>query len=157
MKLSKLREIPSTRNMIDVFRGYNHNLRIGEGEFYDMKNLTSSNYPVLSPRPKRGIYSSPKNPTGLIAKDALCYVDGEDFYINEYKIPMKLNSEPKTIVSMGAYVIIMPDKKWVNTVANETDGAFEWGNIEATFETAGATSFSLCKLDGEDYEIPSEY
>ena len=152
MKLSVLREIPSTRNMIDVFRGYNHNLRIGEGEFYDMKNLTSSNYPVLSPRPKRGIYSSPKKPTGLIAKDALCYVDGEDFYINEYKISMGLNDEPKSLVSMGAYVIIMPDKKWINTVANETDGAFEWGNIEATVQTSANTTFSLCKLDGEEYE-----
>ena len=46
MKLSMLREIPSTRSMIDVFRGYNHNLRIGEGEFYDMKNLTSAGYPT---------------------------------------------------------------------------------------------------------------
>jgi hypothetical protein len=156
MKLSKLNEIPSTRNMIDVFRGYNHNLRIGEGEFYDMKNLTSSNYPVLSPRPKRGIYSSPKKPTGLIAKDALCYVDGEDFYINEYKIPMGLNNEPKSLVSMGAYVIIMPDKKWINTVANEDDGAFEWGKIEATFDTSANTSFTLCKLDGSEYDIPIE-
>ena len=147
MKLSMLREIPSTRSMIDVFRGYNHNLRIGEGEFYDMKNLTSAGYPTLSPRPKRGIYSSPKNPTGLIAKDSLCYVDGEDFYINEYKIAMGLSDEPKTLISIGAYVIIMPDKKYINT-ADLTD----YGPIEASVETSETTTFSLCKLDGTDYD-----
>ena len=54
MKLPILQELPTSREMIDVFGGYNHNLRIGEGEFYDMKNLTSSDYPVLSPRPQRG-------------------------------------------------------------------------------------------------------
>ena len=59
MRLPILDELPTTREMIDVFGGYNHNLRIGEGEFYDMKNLTSSDYPVLSPRPQRGVYSKP--------------------------------------------------------------------------------------------------
>ena len=31
----------SSRQMVDVFNGYNHNMRIGEGEFFDMKNMTS--------------------------------------------------------------------------------------------------------------------
>ena len=62
MKLSKLNVIPSTREMISAFGGYNHNIRINEGEFYDMTNLTSAEYPSLSPRKKRGIYESPENP-----------------------------------------------------------------------------------------------
>ena len=89
MKLSPLNAIPSSREMIDVFRGYNHNLRIGEGEFYDMKNLTSADYPVLSPRPKRGIFEFPTltaNPQGMIEKDALCYVNNGNFYINKYRM-----------------------------------------------------------------------
>ena len=134
MKLPILNELPTTREMIEKFGGYNHNLRIGEGEFYDMKNLTSSDYPVLSPRPKRGIYASPDNPQGMIEKDALCYVDGSDFVINEYHIDMGLSTKeedcPKTLVSMGAYVIIMPDKKYINTKDYS-----DKGNIEATLET----------------------
>ena len=111
----ELRELPATREMIDVFRGYNHNLRIGDGEFYDMKNLSSVNYPVLSPRPKRGVYASPAALGGMIGKDTLCYVDGSDFVINGNRIKMGLNAEgvPKTLISMGAYVIIMPDKKYI--------------------------------------------
>ena len=149
MKYPKLRELQSSRQMVDTFKGYNHNLRIGDGEFFDMKNMTSDHYPVLSPRGKRGVYASPDSPTGLIAKDALCYVDGSKFVINEYEIDMGLNEEPKQLISMGAYVIIMPDKKWINTLDHTH------GNIEAHFdneESGQSVQFSLCKVDGAEYE-----
>ena len=158
MKLSKLKEIPTTRGMIDVFRGYNHNLRIGEGEFYDMKNLSSADYPVLSPRPKRGIFKFPTltaNPQGMIAKDAFCYVDGGDFYINKYRVDgFELDPNTnKTLISMGAYVIIMPDKKYINI---ESEGFSDHGSIEATKETSGTVTFTLCTVDGTDYQIKEE-
>ena len=37
MRYPTLSEMVTTRDMLDVFGGYNHNLRIGEGEFYSMK------------------------------------------------------------------------------------------------------------------------
>ncbi len=136
--------------MVDTFKGYNHNLRISDGEFFDMKNMTSDHYPVLSPRGNRGVYASPANPNGLIAKDSLCYVDGRNFVINEYSIDMGLNDEPKQLISMGAYVIIMPDKKYINTL-DLTD----FGNIEAFFPgVEGQTvtaSYEMCKVDGSAY------
>ena len=149
MKYPTLRELNTTREMVDVFKGYNHNLRIGEGEFYDMTNLSSDNYPILSPRPKRGIYATPTKPQGMVAKDALCYVDGGDFIINEYRVNMGLSTDdkPKTLISMGAYVIIMPDKKYINT-ADLSD----YGNIEVCFVTSAATTFELCKVDGVGYD-----
>ena len=52
MILPVVNEIATSREMTEVFKGYNHNLRIGDGEFYDMKNLSSNNYPILSQRPK---------------------------------------------------------------------------------------------------------
>lgn len=148
MKYPKLKELPTNRQMVDTFRGYNHNLRINDGEFFDMKNMTSDRYPVLSPRGARGVYASPEVPTGLIAKDSLCYVDGTDFVMNEYRIDMGLNEEPKQLISMGAYVIILPDKKYINT-ADITD----YGNIEAEFTTSNPVSFTLCKLDGAEYIV----
>ena len=147
MKLPKLRELQASRQMVDTFRGYNHNLRISDGEFFDMKNMTSDYYPVLSPRKKRGLYASPNSPKGMIAKDALCYVDGTKFVINEYPVDMGLNDEPKQLISMGAYVIIMPDKKWINTLDTT-----EFGNIEASFTSENDVTFSLCTVDGADYE-----
>ena len=141
-----INETSSSREMIDVFQGYNHKLKIDEGQFYDMKNLSSANYPILSPRGQRGVYASPTMPLGMVAKDTLCYVDGSKFVMDQYSVDMGLNSEEKTLVSMGAYVIILPDKKYINT-ADITD----FGNIEATVTTAGNVSFTLCRLDGTDY------
>ena len=39
-----------TEQLTDTFGGYNHNLKIGDGEFYDMKNLTSDYYPLMGNR-----------------------------------------------------------------------------------------------------------
>jgi hypothetical protein len=170
MKLSKLNELPTSRDMIDVFGGYNHNLRISEGEFYDMTNLTSNDYPVLSPRPQRGAYQTyneitgyPPKPLGMITKDAFCYVE-EDisasyersyFFKNNNRIPFggeELSNAPKTLISMGSYVIIMPDKYYIN-LNNDADK----GKIEAIFEaTEGTVKYNLCKLDGEDYTVKNE-
>ena len=149
MKYPILSDLKTTREMIDVFGGYNHNLRIGNGEFYDMKNLSSDTYPVLSPRSARGVYAVPNMPQGMVAKDSLCYVDGGDFIINEYRIAMGLSVDdtPKNLISMGAYVIIMPDKKYINT-SNLSD----YGSIEASVTTASTVTFELCTIEGAAYE-----
>ena len=152
MRFPQLKELPTTREMVDVFRGYNHNLRISNGEFFNMKNMTSDDYPVLSPRGKRGVYAKPASPQGLIAKESLCYVDGTDFVMGANRINMNLSTEikdnPKQLISMGAYVIIMPDKKYINT-ANPSDR----GDIEATFEANDEITFSLSRADGSAYEV----
>ena len=151
MHYPTLREIETSREQIDVFKGYNHNLRIGDGEFYDMKNLSSDNYPILSPRLKRGVYATPTKPHGLISKDSLCYVDGEDFVIGEERISMGLADSHKTLISMGAYVIIMPDKKYINTVKRDGDGNLtDYGDIEASVSTTETVTFALCKIDGSE-------
>ena len=170
MKFPKLRTVSASRQMVDTFQGYNHNLRIGDGEFFDMKNMTSDLYPVLSPRGNRGVYASPDSPKGLIAKDALCYVDGSKFVINDDAVDMKLATtcdtcprkndcsayevdKPacnKQLVSMGAYVIIMPDKKYINT-----QDLSDYGNIEAFFPgvegQSVSASYEMCKIDGTAY------
>ena len=149
MKYPTLTELNTSRELVDVFKGYNHNLRIGEGEFYDMKNLSSDNYPILSPRHKRGVYATPTKPQGMVAKDALCYVDGGDFIINEYRVAMGLTEDetPKTLISMGAYVIIMPDKKYINT-----ENLSDLGSIEAEFTSTSKVTFTLCRIDGVEYD-----
>jgi hypothetical protein len=47
---------------------------------------------------------------------------------------------------MGAYVIILPDKKYINTL-----DYMDKGEIEAEFTTQADVSFTICKLDGTDY------
>ena len=150
MRYPQLTPSVTSRKMVDVFRGYNHNLRISDGEFFDMKNMTSDYYPVLSPRGKRGFYVKPASPQGLIAKDAICYVDGREFVMGEYRVDMGLSTAaedcPKQLISMGAYVIIMPDKKWINTI-----DISEFGDIDASFVSSTDVSFELCTITGEAY------
>lgn len=144
----------SSSQITDVMGGYNHNLRIGDGEFFNMKNMTSDLYPVLSPRGKRGVYATPASPQGMIAKDQLCYVDGTAFVIGQTRVEMGFSVEaedcPKQMLSMGAYVLIMPDKKWINTIAPE-----EHGDIEAKFVSTGTVTFTLCTVTGETYKNPT--
>ena len=141
-----------SRQMSDAFMGYNHNLRISESEFYDMKNMTSDYYPVLAPRKKRGIYKDGISATGIIAKDKLCYVDGTAFVIGDERIEMGLSDEPKNLVSMGAYVIIMPDRKYINTI-KKGDEDYEQGDIDTTYTTVDEVKFTLCTLTGDTYDI----
>ena len=150
MKYPTLPVRNSNREMLEAFKGYNHNLMIGDTEFFDMKNMSSDHYPLLSPRGKRGVYATPLSPQGLIAKDSLCYVDGADFVMDGYHIEMGLSTEiedcPKRLISMGAYVIILPDKKYINTL-DMTD----YGSIEATIQTSADVTFELCTIDGDVY------
>lgn len=153
MKYPTLSEIPTSRGLVDVFMGYNHNLRIRDGEFYDMTNLSSDNYPVLSPRPQRGVYETPNSPQGLARYDNLCYVDGTKLVVNKHPVEMGLSEKaedcPKKLIRMGAYLIILPDKKWINL---SDKGFTDWGDIEASITTTGTTTFHTCKVDGSDYE-----
>lgn len=150
MDFPYLRPRPRTSHTVDAFGGYNHNLSIGEQEFYRMENFTSDLAPVLSPRPRRGLYARDVSAQGMIARDSLCYVDGRFFVINRYPIDLGLSTEekdcPKQLVSMGAYVIILPDKKYINT-ADLTD----FGPIEAEFTAASPVRILPCRLDGTEY------
>lgn len=152
MHYPELTPIPTETSFVDAFRGYNCNSRIGAGEFTHMENLSSDGYPVLQPRKKRGLYANPASPQGLIAKERLCYVDGADFVIGTDRIPLGLSTahqdNPKQLVSMGAYVLIFPDKRYINTALPEDCGA-----MEAAFTAEGVT---LTPCDGQGAErIPA--
>lgn len=143
-----LSNIKKSENTIDTFGGYNSNARIGENEFADMKNLTGDHFPVLASRKQRGIYKVGTSVRGMINKDALCYVDDGKLYINQYAVEglALTDTEDKQLVSMGAYLIIFPDKKYINT-KDLTD----FGSIDATFETSTTVTYTLCRPDATAY------
>lgn len=146
MHFPKLLSPEENREMLTVFRGLNAQSRIAEGELAAMENLTSDRFPLLSSRRKRGTYAWPESCQGMIAKDSLCYVNGSQFVVNGYPVELGLSTReedcPKQLVSMGAYVVIFPDKKYINTM-NLT----EYGNLEAEF-AGSAVTFTPCALDG---------
>lgn len=62
-------ETKTAQQVTDVFRGYHHDLRIGDGEFYEMQNLTSDYYPMLASRNRRGVLDATLTaPGGMLAR-----------------------------------------------------------------------------------------
>ena len=149
MEFPILNEVSRYREMTSNFGGYNHQLSCQDGEFYDMKNMTSQYYPVLSPRQNRGIVRQLTNPQGILDKEEMMWIDGGKLYVNgEEKaltgvtISTEANMNPKTMAKMGAYVIIMPDKIWYNADNGEC------GYMESKYESAGKVTFTLCEANG---------
>ena len=151
MKYPLYRETGHSTLVTDAFGGYCHRPRIGAGEFYDMENLSADSYPVLTSRKPRGVYASPAAASGIAAKRTLCYTDGRCVVIGDAEpIDMELTPGDKTLVSMGAYLLIFPDRKYINT-----EKPLDRGTIDSHFCTYDSyasilepTTFSLCDADG---------
>lgn len=159
---------PSTsQKALAVFGGYNHNPRPGEGEFYEMQNMTADYAPLLATRGRRSVYAQLTAPTALVGKDKLCYIDGADLFINGYKVPDfplctacdSCQNAPgcvaydpgkdrcqKQLVSMGAYIVILPDKRYINT-----QDLSDRGDLEAHFVSTSPAQFRLHRLGVGDY------
>ncbi|MBP3410074.1 MAG: hypothetical protein J6M10_03665 [Clostridia bacterium] len=152
--LPELIEVETYRMLTERFLGYDHNLKIQDGAWYEETNLTSLNYPLFSPRPRRAVVEEMKNPQGIFAKEALAKVEGETLYYNEQKVEgitlSTLESDcPKKMVGMGAYLCIFPDGVYVNTQDLQ-----DCGTLAATFSAENAPiSLQPCKRDGTEYEL----
>ena len=71
----RLPQVASKREVIDSFRGYDHRMKIKKNEFYDMVNLSSASYPMLSCRESRGGMLRLEQPGGMLAKEKLAYIE----------------------------------------------------------------------------------
>lgn len=162
-----MNELGLRRDFIDVFGGYNHNLRIPDGDFYDMGNMTSDYYPLLASRERRAEYVLPDVSSssshivhrlrGMIEKDALWYVDGTDLYCNNSRITgvdVPYDSyndyrEPVQMVGMGAYIIMFPYGVYVNTLDTNDHGC-----INAYSDNRPVNcSFCMCDIEGRDIQV----
>ena len=152
MQFPKLQNLDKYREMTTIFGGYNHQISCSEGQFFDMKNMTSSFFPVLSPRQNRGIVKNLSNPSAILDKEDLWWIDNKTLYKNgEEKIlnNVKLStSTPKTLAKMGSYIIVMPDKIWIKTNSNGAE--LECGYMENRVVITSGTTIEMfiCDANG---------
>jgi len=151
--LPTLQPSSQSRDITDIFRGYNHNHKIDAGEFYFTKNLTTDYYPLLSSRGKRGTKASLTLGQGMIEKDALAYIDNGTLYYNGSATGVTgLSSGEKQLVGMGAYICIFPDKVYFNT-ADQTDyGSMELHYANAEEGQEANVTYQACASDGTLYD-----
>lgn len=126
------------------FAGLNHNLWAGDGEIYDMQNLTSDHAPLLASRRGRMKCRTLEAPGGLFAWEGLCWVDGTGFYY-EGELKGEVTEGEKSFAALGAYVVILPDKAWYNVDTGE------FGRLEAEW-TGGTLAFCNGLLYEEEAE-----
>ncbi len=135
------------RIFTNTFAGYNHNLKIADGEFFEEQNMCSDDYPVLSSRKPRGLVRVLDTCQGIIAKDDLYYVNNNRLYKNGTATPVRnLSAGEKQLVSMGAYICIFPDKRYYNTV-DPTD----YGWMDSEFTSSGNVYIQPCLADGSSF------
>lgn len=143
-KLPWLRPRAQQRLSTDTFTGYDHRLKIPDGAFYQTENLSSRCFPMAASRPPRAVYQTLTDPAGLLEKDALAWVDGGTLYYNALPTGITgLAAGEKQLVGMGAYILIFPDKLYLNT-ADLTD----FGSMEADWRFSGTVSLAPCRADG---------
>ena len=144
MKLPYIEPVQTQRTMVSAFGGFNNSERCDEGESFDETNISSDLYPVLSPREPRVVFRTQSNIYGMHVNNGLAIVkavSGEvGFYFDDVKYAVLSGTDERRMCSMGAYIIIYPDKKIFNT----NDKTFGSLNSEWT----GSVSFQMCKLDG---------
>ena len=123
------------------FRGLNYGPVIEDGEMSDCLNMSSDLYPCLSPRlPRKVEKPGLTNPTALMAKDKLIYVDGEGFYYDSVQKGV-VTPGKKQMVCIGDRVIIFPDKTYYD-ISDELYGTLgeTYKQAELVFTTTTITT-----------------
>lgn len=132
--------------MINAFSGYNHNSVIQEGQFYDMKNMSCDEYPVLVPRKRRGIYRRGEQMQGMLGGEYLTFVDNNVLYFKDEEILKLKDGGERQLVMMGALLCVFPDGVIYNTQTNEIT------YIDNCVTTKEPPRLTLCRLDGVKFD-----
>ena len=126
----------SVQRQIGTLGGYNRRIIISENEFYDMKNMSSDDFPAIRTRKPRGkAIKALTKPNGLFYKNGLLYVDGTGVFYKDKQVGTVVDSL-KQMVGMGAYVLIWPDKVCYNTHTNE------FTQMEKSYVQSGPATFA---------------
>lgn len=103
------------------------------------------------------------NYQSLLAASGLCILDKyigsdgrgnlliSDHPVRDIAISVAEDMLPKQMIKMGAYIIILPDKIWVNTANYTPEEDYEWGYIEATYNSTATVKYTPCRIDGTEY------
>ena len=147
----RLNELHTSREIITRFKGYENNPVVDENAFWFTENAGVGAFPALSPRNKRMFFNIKGEALhGLASKNKLVYINNGSLYYNAMKVTdlyFPHIEEERKFVSMGAKLIIFPDKVYVNT-ADFSD----YGSLEASFKSTEAVTVGMCKSDGDLYE-----
>lgn len=143
IKLPNIRPPEKVTTTTVQWNGYSNLPVVGEGQLTESSNLSSDNFPCLSPRQARTDTATLTNGQHLFdSNGVLCYVDGTSFYYNGTS-KGTVTASSKSMCEYIWYntgqaryeniIFIFPDKKYYNITTN-TFGTVGSG----TYPTAGS-------------------
>ena len=139
-----LKKCTKKQKSIGTFQGLCLRSVTPNGYFADAENLTSDGYPAIQPRRGRGIITETGDISAMYDHGGMCWLWGTTLYYKSHPVGTLAPGE-KQFASLGAYVIIYPDKKILNT------DTLLLSDMENRTE-AESVSVSVCNLDGSDAE-----
>lgn len=132
----------------EKFGGIDHRISSSDGDIYDMMNLSSDKYPLITPRRPREVLRF--SASELFSDDELYFISGSKMYRLEEDsgattVLSGISSGEKQIVKIKTMICVFPDKLYYDTESGEV------GSLEALLEGVSVT-FS----DGVLYEEDAE-
>lgn len=107
------------------FRGLNHTIAAADSEIYDMTNLSSDHYPVLSPRGKRKVIRTLEEPSAMLCYgEHMAWIDRTNFYYDGVFYG-KVKPWDKVMAVLNDRIIILPDKKYFDMRTPEAKGSYD--------------------------------
>lgn len=116
MRLPMLEDVRAQRTVVSSFGGYNHTPGVKENQFFDMVNMSSDEFPLLSPRKPYVHVRNVGYPEALYAHNKLCWIADNGFYYDGVRYGNAPDSSQ--LVGMGAYVTVWRDKAIFNSSSN---------------------------------------
>lgn len=145
MLFNRLKAPALQRVTVSRFGGLDRRGRGSEGSFLAMENLCSDGDGAMQVRQRRAVAARLTAPGGITDKETLVWVDGHTLYVGGHATGLVLSEGEKQFVSMGAYLVIFPDKKWINL-----RNLSQMGDMEHTVTVSNA-ALQLCRADGSGY------
>lgn len=108
------------------FGGLNNNLSARDGEIVWMENMSSREFPLLTPRQQRVLWVNAGGFFGFGARDELYWVEHTSFYYNGAWKGRVAAASPKQFANMGNLILIFPDKKYYD-IDSDTFGNMSVG------------------------------
>lgn len=145
-----VKRLAPVEERIIEFKGLNRKQYVEEGEMSDMQNLTSDNYPLLTPRKLRGELALPegvKKPLKIMVKyERIAMIAKKDddsvafFYDGNEVTSVTGLTEDTEMVAINTKICFFPQKKYLSLVrgaSSVTIGSFE--NLGVSFSLNNAT------------------
>lgn len=150
MNYPELSAVNVERLWTQEFLGIDRRPRTNDGAFIDTVGVTGAEWPVVKTREKHGtVAAAASGRTAIADLNGLAYTQGTTLYYNGQATSVTdLSSGDKNIVTFGAYLIVLPDGRYYNTV-DPTDT----GSINRLYQSPSGEdiTFSPCTMNGIDF------